>query len=43
MGEGWVLTRGNRIAMSFNGYMIICIWIGAFLGFFAFRWETLSV
>lgn len=27
--------------MSFNGYMIICIWIGAFLGFFAFRWETL--
>ncbi|KAK1826273.1 Tctr2 protein [Podospora conica] len=29
------------IAMSFNGYMIICMWIGAFLGFLVFRWETL--
>ncbi|KAF2703136.1 Ctr-domain-containing protein [Pleomassaria siparia CBS 279.74] len=31
------------LAMYFNGYIIICIFIGAFLGFFAFGWESLAV
>lgn len=28
------------LAMYFNGYIIICIIIGAYLGFFVFGWET---
>lgn len=28
------------LAMYFNGYIIICIFIGAFLGSFAFDWTT---
>jgi copper transporter 1 len=28
------------LAMYFNGYIIICIIIGAYLGFFVFSWET---
>lgn len=31
------------LAMYYNGYMIICIFIGAFLGYFIFSWEQLSV
>jgi copper transporter 1 len=31
------------LAMYFNGYIIICIIIGAFLGFFAFSWETMKI
>lgn len=31
------------LAMYFNGYIIISIFIGAFLGYFAFGWETFSV
>ncbi|KAI5467476.1 Ctr copper transporter family-domain-containing protein [Mariannaea sp. PMI_226] len=30
------------LAMYYNGYIIICIFIGAFLGAFVFQWETLS-
>lgn len=29
--------------MYYNGYIIICIFIGAFLGAFVFQWETLSL
>lgn len=31
------------LAMYFNGYIIICIFIGAFLGSFIFSWEPLVV
>lgn len=30
------------LAMYFNGYIIICIFIGAFLGAFFFSWEPLG-
>ena len=30
------------LAMYYNGYIIICILIGAFLGYFAFDWEDLG-
>ncbi len=30
------------LAMYYNGYLLICIFIGAYLGSFAFQWETLS-
>ncbi|KAI5925118.1 Ctr copper transporter [Camillea tinctor] len=30
------------LAMYFNGYIIICILIGAYLGAFVFHWETLD-
>jgi len=29
--------------MYYNGYIIICIFIGAFLGAFIFQWETLGL
>lgn len=28
--------------MYYNGYIIICIFIGAFLGSFVFQWEMLG-
>jgi copper transporter 1 len=28
------------LAMYYNGYMIICIFIGAYIGFFIFGWES---
>jgi len=28
--------------MYYNGYIIICIFIGAYLGSFVFHWETLG-
>ncbi|KAK8099585.1 uncharacterized protein PG998_012826 [Apiospora kogelbergensis] len=31
------------LAMYYNGYIIICIFIGAFVGAFIFQWETLGV
>ncbi|KAK8162467.1 Ctr copper transporter [Phyllosticta citrichinensis] len=31
------------LAMYFNGYIIICIFIGAFLGSFVFGWESVEV
>ncbi|KAF2818002.1 ctr copper transporter, partial [Mytilinidion resinicola] len=31
------------LAMYFNGYIIICIFIGAFLGYFVFSWETIEL
>lgn len=31
------------LAMYYNGYFIICIFIGAFLGFFIFGWEGFNV
>ncbi|MCJ1246026.1 Copper Transporter integral membrane protein that functions in high affinity copper transport [Trapelia coarctata] len=31
------------LAMYYNGYLIICILIGAFLGAFVFSWETLNL
>ncbi|KAH8198985.1 hypothetical protein TruAng_006862 [Truncatella angustata] len=30
------------LAMYYNGYIIICIFIGAFLGAFVFQWEILG-
>lgn len=30
------------LAMYYNGYVIFCIYIGAFIGFFLFGWETLG-
>lgn len=31
------------LAMYYNGYIIICIFIGAYLGFFIFGWESFKV
>ena len=31
------------LAMYYNGYIIICIFIGAFLGYFIFGWESFNV
>lgn len=31
------------LAMYYNGYFIICILLGAFLGFFAFGWDTVTL
>jgi copper transporter 1 len=31
------------LAMYYNGYIIICIFIGAYLGYFIFDWESFSV
>ncbi|KAL1995163.1 hypothetical protein VTN49DRAFT_1350 [Thermomyces lanuginosus] len=31
------------LAMYYNGYIIICIFIGAFLGSFIFSWESFTV
>lgn len=31
------------LAMYFNGYIIICIIIGAFLGAFIFSWEPVDL
>jgi solute carrier family 31 (copper transporter), member 1 len=28
--------------MYYNGYILICIFIGAYLGSFVFQWEILS-
>ncbi|CAK7215170.1 Copper Transporter integral membrane protein that functions in high affinity copper transport [Sporothrix bragantina] len=30
------------LAMYYNGYFIICIFIGAYLGSFVFHWETMG-
>lgn len=30
------------LAMYYNGYFIICIFIGAYIGSFVFHWETLT-
>lgn len=30
------------LAMYYNGYIIICIFIGAYIGAFIFQWETLG-
>ncbi|ORY57757.1 Ctr copper transporter [Pseudomassariella vexata] len=35
----WIML----LAMYYNGYIIICIFIGAFLGAFIFGWERLGV
>ena len=38
-----MLTAGeSRLAMYYNGYFIICIFIGVYIGGFIFQWETLS-
>lgn len=31
-----------RLAMYYNGYIIICIFIGAFLGSFVFHYEWMG-
>jgi solute carrier family 31 (copper transporter), member 1 len=31
------------LAMYYNGYIIICIFIGAYIGAFVFQWETLGL
>lgn len=31
------------LAMYYNGYIIICIIIGAWLGAFVFSWETVDI
>lgn len=33
----------DRLAMYYNGYIIICIFIGAFVGAFVFQWEVLGL
>lgn len=33
----------RSLAMYYNGYIIISIFIGAFLGSFVFQWETLGL
>jgi solute carrier family 31 (copper transporter), member 1 len=37
------MLTSPRLAMYYNGYLIICIFIGAFLGAFVFQWETLGL
>lgn len=39
MGE---TPNTNSLAMYYNGYIIICIFIGAYIGSFIFQWETLG-
>ncbi|KAI0170012.1 Ctr-domain-containing protein [Hypoxylon sp. FL1284] len=34
----WIML----LAMYYNGYIIICIFIGAFIGFYAFQWEHIG-
>jgi copper transporter 1 len=34
----WIML----LAMYYNGYIIICIFLGAFIGFFIFQWERLG-
>lgn len=29
--------------MYYNGYIIICIFIGAYIGFFIFGWEAVTL
>lgn len=29
--------------MYYNGYIIICIFIGAYIGFFLFGWENVTL
>lgn len=31
------------LAMYYNGYIIICIFVGAFLGAFVFAWDAVTV
>ncbi|KAL9084708.1 MAG: hypothetical protein Q9165_007956 [Trypethelium subeluteriae] len=31
------------LAMSYNGYVLICIFIGAFVGFFLFQWRPVRL
>lgn len=31
------------LAMYYNGYFIICIFIGAYLGYFIFGWESFNI
>jgi copper transporter 1 len=31
------------LAMYYNGYIVICIIIGAYLGAFVFGWETIKL
>ena len=31
------------LAMYYNGYIIICIFIGAFFGAFIFQWESVTI
>ena len=31
------------LAMYYNGYIIICIFIGAYIGYFIFGWQTVSI
>ena len=30
------------LAMYYNGYILVCIFIGAFIGFFVFSWDAAS-
>ncbi|KAI1205587.1 Ctr-domain-containing protein [Annulohypoxylon truncatum] len=34
----WIML----LAMYYNGYIIVCIMIGAFIGFFALQWESIG-
>jgi copper transporter 1 len=31
------------LAMYYNGYIIICIFIGAYIGYFIFGWESFNI
>jgi hypothetical protein len=37
------VIENKSLAMYYNGYIIICIFIGAFLGSFLFQWEQLNI
>jgi copper transporter 1 len=32
----------DRLAMYYNGYIILCIFIGVYLGVFMFQWKPLG-
>ncbi|KAK0609241.1 Ctr copper transporter [Immersiella caudata] len=38
-----MLQVNLELAMYYNGYIIICIFIGAYIGAFVFQWETLGL
>ena len=39
----WLTIDARLMAMYYNGYIIICILTGAFLGAFAFSWQAISI
>ena len=40
--EGERVLTTCSLAMYYNGYILICIFLGVYIGGFIFQWETLS-